>query len=319
MQSGSLLNMSNTIERNISNTTFVPVWIELRTELSIWFSVVMILCVLSTVFNVLLLAVILSSKKNRSGSGILTCNLLGALIIQSCISLPTNSVSYYDSRITTLRYCQIVGFIDHWSYYAVDWADCVIGLNRFVAICFPHFYLVITKKVFVFGMVTSAWLIPIIPIFLLRFRPAPPWNGCGIMIDPPPTPLIVGILGLYCPISLTAVCYVTCFGVIAHRLAKKRRQRAIANLIEKSSSTANTANATNHTNRNTAVTNKRYKSVLMFFVAYICYTICLLPLPFAAAFFPRILRSNPINLLVLRALVQIGYLLIPVSSVIFLI
>ena len=177
------MNSSNVTTVNYSNGTFL--WITHKTQLIVWYSTETAICAVAAILNILLLMTLLSERTTRLGSKIFIINLLVALIIQCTFATPLMFYSTFDQSHSNPSFCRKTGFFYILSYYAVDWADFTLGVNRFVAVCFPHFYPTMVENSTVAVMIIFSWLVPsflaILPLAGLsnagEYKPIPPWNG----------------------------------------------------------------------------------------------------------------------------------------------
>lgn len=179
-----------------SNDTLAktPVWLIYLSELTIWYKVMIFLTIVGTVSNFLLIVTIFSSRKLRSGCGALIANLHLLLLFQCTINMPIVFIAMYQVSLDnppSKTFCRWTFFVYYVIVQVIDWADMMVGINRFVAICFPFSYPKWTSRRVLISMVVISWIpgLVICLCFLFgvggMFRPLPPWGGCGIALFSP--------------------------------------------------------------------------------------------------------------------------------------
>ncbi|XP_055329958.1 trace amine-associated receptor 7g-like [Paramacrobiotus metropolitanus] len=189
-------------------------WIVYHTELLIWYYTMVTLSVLGTVFCLLVLTGILSSRKLRFGSGALIANLLVSLLLQCALFVPlvTISTAGIPLGVNTLTHASR-SFCRHSfvGYFilnkVVSMADMMIGINRFVAICFPHHYPRWTTRPALAVMIGIPWLLSLIFGFAIYFQvggvfqASPPWGACAVTFASDASSWLSLLMGVLLPIG----------------------------------------------------------------------------------------------------------------------
>lgn len=182
--------MFNKSDFSNGTLTNVPVWMTFNVELAIWYHAMICISTAGAISNFLIIITILSSKKLRSGCGMLIANLHILLFLQCAINMPILFAPIYQASFSgppSGTFCRWSFFIYSIILNVVDWADMMIGLNRFIAICFPFSYPRWTTTRMIMAMVVFPWLpgsvIEMCFSFGIggMFRSLPPWGGCGVV------------------------------------------------------------------------------------------------------------------------------------------
>lgn len=297
----SLVNRSHLCE---------PAWMVHPTALTVWFWMMLTLNITGGITNIGLLWVIISNKKLRTGSGFLIAHLL-FIEAQLCIvhmfilSITTYYIVPYTALSDTFCRYTLIGYYS--SIYALNWTALMIGINRFVAVFFPHKYSLWSKQSVVVTMAVLSWAIALTLNFLeftgtiLKHEATPPWGTCGIIVFRMSSYLAMVSFAQAGPVSLLGALYLIILGGIGIRTIQHHRK------VREGSSGKGAATV------NSSLMRRRYRSAVMLFVAYLWYTSCLMPAPVAATLYPLQYTSYPLLSLFLRALLLFGYATNPVS------
>ncbi|XP_055347997.1 olfactory receptor 11A1-like [Paramacrobiotus metropolitanus] len=286
---------------NVSNST-PPVYHRFRLEVTVWYSIMTFLSTTGCTLSILLLLLIALSKKLRTRSSALFLNLLLQVALQCGVGMPLLVQSYQGvpfSLAGDKELCRRTFIFYFIIVHCVDWTDLMIAVNRFIAVCLPHKYPQWTRGFRLYSMVVAPWLIglgiALLPQFGIggEFRRFTSWESCGVFYYNATWSLVFVMLGIGLPVSSTFLLYLTIFAVVLYR--HFRVPVAPVGMGEA-----------------TRRTQKRYRSVRMFFGVFVCYAGCLLPPPIANGFFQKEYSSQPMLQLIFRAVMLLGNALIPV-------
>ncbi|XP_055338410.1 uncharacterized protein LOC129588268 [Paramacrobiotus metropolitanus] len=288
----------------------IPVWITYRSSLTIWFIVMLLFAILGTFLNSLLICAVLSSRKLRRGSGILILNCLFINFVLCGIDMPiliytTYFGEYYQHA--PKYFCKYLVLFYYSFVYTVDWAQLAIGINRFVAIFFPHIYTKWTTPKVIIPMLVIPYVIPFACNLVMfydigaHYQAMKPWGACGVKPLPHNnTYTVVVALCVALPVAALGVLYITIFVVVWSRSFTSQRQ------IE---------SAEGHpvaVGNQSALFRRRYRSVKMLFLTAVWYSAALLPAPITSSFFSAEYNSQPLLQLILRGLLLAVYATSPV-------
>ena len=131
-------------------------WIEYKEKFWIWYGITVTTSVIAAISSALLILTILSSSRLRTGSGIFIINLLFIVLFQCLFIIPV-----FNYRNENLLVCKGAVFFYYWLHNVADWADFVLALNRFVAVCFPHIYPKMVQIKAVSLLLVISWLFPL--------------------------------------------------------------------------------------------------------------------------------------------------------------
>lgn len=197
---------------NITNFTHsnMPAWVIYNYELTIWYKMMIFFSIIGTICNFFLVITILSSKKFRSGSGVLIANLHILVFMQCAFGMPMVFIPTYQVASTgpvSNLFCRGSFSLYFILLEAVDWADMMIGINRLVAICFPFNYAKWTTKPVLVGMIITSWapstVIGLCAVFNVgaAFRMILPWGSCGVITSSPIMLQMINVLGVLFPVA----------------------------------------------------------------------------------------------------------------------
>ncbi|XP_055349955.1 somatostatin receptor type 2-like [Paramacrobiotus metropolitanus] len=287
----ALLNGTSNVSANST-----PIWQHYQTDLRIWSALIISSSTAGTVFGVLLIICILTSQQ-RSKSSPLLVSLLAAATGHCAMGIPFIALSYEGSPISqpvSDRFCTVaVGFFVGLTTW-VDWADLMISVNRFIAICHPHIYTRATTNGIRF---TMTFLSPVVAVILVVMQMgqwagtsmrAGAWRSCSMLYR---TYLWSGaytMVSFVVPLLLSFLCYICIFLVIARRQWRRDTQK------------------------NRRRQQQRYRSMYVFFVALVSYSSCTLPGPVMSMFAMFQFVVHPFLQLTLRVVSLCGVASIPI-------
>ncbi|XP_055354788.1 G-protein coupled receptor 39-like [Paramacrobiotus metropolitanus] len=201
---------------NNATLTPLPAWIVHRPALLLWFWLVVCLSLIGTVFSVAVITIILSSKRLRAGSGVLLLNFLFSILLQCSVGMPMVTASATGIPLgnqSTNAYCRVAMFAFYICIKSVTLTDMMIGINRFVAICFPHSYPQWIRPLPLTVMVFLPWLLPVIMAVLLLYRvggelkSALPWGACVAQYTDTYSSFLSVFLGVFFPVGVLTVVF----------------------------------------------------------------------------------------------------------------
>ncbi|XP_055340589.1 proteinase-activated receptor 1-like [Paramacrobiotus metropolitanus] len=232
---------------------------------------------MGTLLNALLFAAIVTSGKLRQGSGVLIAHSIFLETVLCAIAFPLIVASTYrpQNSMTSVPMCRFTMLVFYGVMWTENWASVIIGINRFVAIFFPHGYNLIRKK-----QATTM-----------------PWGACGAR----PISAVYGIVTILTtplPVATLGFLYVSIFSAIFIRNAMSRR---------KTDPGGAPGNKKPH-----GIIHKRLKTARMMFTSYIWFSLCYLPAPVASSVAPVAYSSSPLISLFLRLLLLCGYATSPI-------
>lgn len=174
-----------------------------------WYGLMIFLSLTGSLLNLFLGITILFSRNLRSGCGALIANLHFIIFLQCSFGIPSVFIPTYEASVTgpvSNLFCRMSFFPFFVLLPVADWSDMMIGINRFVAICFPFSYSKWTTKPVLISMMTISW-IPGIALgfccvfnFGASFRMILPWGSCGVVPSTRIMSHIISILGVSFPV-----------------------------------------------------------------------------------------------------------------------
>ncbi|OQV14508.1 hypothetical protein BV898_11348 [Hypsibius exemplaris] len=132
------------------------------TSIAAWFGARIGLTVLGSILNFSILLLVYVNKRLRAGSGILIAHLVACDFVSCFVHVPINTamplahaLGYNLPReMCTYVYCAYTV-----TFVAGTWTESCLGLNRFVAVCFPQHYRYFAAKKITHGMILFCWVI----------------------------------------------------------------------------------------------------------------------------------------------------------------
>ncbi|XP_055332187.1 trace amine-associated receptor 13c-like [Paramacrobiotus metropolitanus] len=288
------------------NKTTIPIWVVYEVEQRIWYGVMVTSCAVGSIASVGLIAAIFTSKTARTGSSSLMVNLLVKVALQCGVAIPLVIQSYPGipfNLSASPSFCANSLFLYTALMPSIDYADLMIGINRFIAICFPHHYSRWSRPPVIYTMIGLSWSTAVVfavaPMFpnIARFRNLPPWNACGVVYSPFWS-VFFAAGGIAAPVVVLFVLYLAVFVVMLSRSRITwQKQQKVAPVMEC---------------KVKRTTERRFRSTKIFFTVFVCYSCCMLPAPLAAPLFPKEYARLPFLRQILRALMTAGTASIPV-------
>ena len=182
----------------------------------------LLICVFAVVSNAICLLTICTYPKLRSRGAILVANLVIINILLSLTVFPTTIISalYVQYYPLTRNFCD-------WAFYyffvthSFVWHECLLSLNRFIAVVVPHKYKAISSRKSLLFTVILGYLISFsINAYGLRTRPRVygftlPFGTC--LYNPSLHtifPSIHAVLGVYIPMCVIGMSYLSIFIVV---------------------------------------------------------------------------------------------------------
>ena len=240
-----------------------------------------LICSFALASNIICLIAICTSRKLRHRGTVLVANLVVVCILLSLTVYPI-------STITTL-YVQYLPLSRHfcdWSFYyyftvhAFVWHECLLSLNRFIAIIVPHSYRAISSRNSLMFTIATGYLISF-AINSYGFRTNPhlyvfslPFGTCRI--NPKIKNSFFSIqssLGVYLPMSVVGISYLIIFISIYvnnHRI-RSGPQRVGPRTVQA----------------------KRVRLARMLFVSFLWNTLSYMPQPVITSFFSDLYLRHP--------------------------
>lgn len=284
-------------------------WVIFSTTLSLWFWCMVLLSLAGGISNGGLMFLILNTKKLRSGSGFLIAHLLfvdGTLCLVHELILTIST--YYFAPYAPLNdtFCRYTVFAFYTTINAANWTSLLIGVNRYIAIFYPHKYYLWSRKSVIISMMLTAWTVGIgcnlLGVFEIAayFTPTRPWGTCGVIFIRKDLYQGFSTVGFTGPLLIVGGIYL--YTMITVRCSSLNGQVMDQKVAAECNLRAN------------MVFRRRYRSAVMLFVSHIWYFVCLMPAPLASTLYPAEYTSNALLSLVLRVLMLFGYATIPVSE-----
>ncbi|XP_055352558.1 probable G-protein coupled receptor B0563.6 [Paramacrobiotus metropolitanus] len=288
---------------NTSNVANSTIWTEYRTSLTIWFAFMLTAGIIGAILNFLLIVAIMSKPRLRSGSGMLILNSLVINFILCAVEMPMMAASAYFGESTPFKpthYCRYLILFYYYHVYAANWAQLLIGVNRFIAVLFPHIYATWTKPPMTFAMIVLPHLIPFVCTTVMFFdvgahiQVMRPWGACGL--QPTPGSSVYTSVIWVCvaiPIVIVFVLYSIIFLMVWTKSMVHSRQVTDVNAAGQ------------------PTFRKRYRTVKVLFWTAMFYAVALIPAPIGSSFFAAQFNSMPFMQLFLRALLLFCYATTP--------
>ena len=189
------------------------------------------ICLFALLSNILCLIAICTQPRLRRQGNALVANLVVLNILLSLLVYPITIVSPVARQYGNLagNFCDWV-FFYYFTVHAFVWHECLLAFNRFTAIILPHRYKAIATKKFLVFTVIVGYLIPfIVDSYGLRRHPSIflsilPFGACRFNSNIGTFyPLFETVLGVYLPMCMIGVCYLTIFLTV-----RIRRRRALS-------------------------------------------------------------------------------------------
>lgn len=295
------------------NSTFplIPAWTQYSVLFPLWFAIVVFLSVFGSALNYLLFAALVSSRKLRTGSGALIayaifldgvmCAPVLPLLIASTWMGQYGFLSDYLCGWFMLIFCIVV--------WTSTWAPVPIAFNRFVAVCFPHFYDACVSKnkvalVIIFSLTISiSCAVPMYFDVSAKFVATNPWGACGSIVTQASSFALITAMGTTVPTVCQGAAYVSLFLISSARHFFRRRE---VSAIQRASVVDGRGA------RSAALQRRRFRTTKMVFATYVWLTLCYMVTPIVLTAAPMAYRNYPMVSLVIRGLLLLGYATSPV-------
>jgi hypothetical protein len=257
-----------------------------------------VICLFGIISNSLCFLAICINPKLRKSGNILVANLLFLNILLGITVHPVTLISILYRQYGDLA----KDFCDWLVYYylvmhSFVWQECLLAVNRFVAILVPHQYRLISTKRGIAATLCCGYSIAlIINVFPLGqkvkvYASSLPFGACLYNVKRGDLfPIFHAVFGVYLPMCIIGACYVTVFTTL---WLKKLRIRKLGQGV--------VGPTHNH-----QLQNKRTKLARMLFGSFIWYALTYLPHPLLTAFFKNIYTLHPTLFFYVRWVLQLG-------------
>lgn len=147
-------------DRNATNTTAKD-WALEHIWLELWVAMMLILAAFGAALNCLLLFIIVSTRKLRTGSGALIAHSIFLETVLCAAALPLFTAAFWTSLYypPSSTMCRAVFAVVYTFTYASHWATIPVAINRFVAICYPQNYGSFVSRRFLLCAILFSWTI----------------------------------------------------------------------------------------------------------------------------------------------------------------
>lgn len=289
----------------------VHVWVYYQIPFTVWFGIMLFLSIFGAALNYLLFAAIISTRKLRTDSGALIAYtiLLDGAMCAPVLPLLTASTwmgQYGFPSDTLCRWFMVIFCVVVWT---TTWAPLPIAVNRFVAVCCPHYYDSCVSKNTLPPVILFSWTISLccaVSMFLeigAKFGATKPWGACGGTVTQPASYTLLTAMGTTVPTVIQGAIYLALFMIYyARKFSRSREVSAIQN----------PAGVDGSGMRSAALQRRRFKVTKMVFAAYLWATACYMSTPVVPVAAPQAYHTYPMVSLVTRALLLLGYATSPV-------
>jgi hypothetical protein len=282
-------------------------------SLSIWFSVLLIICIFGSVSNFILLFVIVSHKRLRSGCGILIGHLIATYLLMCSIHFPIYGFMLYGRNFWfTLpnNICKYVHYLQVISLYASNWTEACLAINRWIAIVFPHHYPAWTTLKVCLTMVTFCWVFSIVTILpfcfdMVGLLTASAKIGQCVLLARGYLGNLILMFNSYMPYAVVGVASLTIFAkILRSRILSQSRRAAVCHL--------NNARLARLPEQQLLA--KRLNVARVLLISFLFCVLCNLPIPITASFFGAVFNRSPLLNIWLRICLLSQYAFNPVSK-----
>ncbi|OQV26144.1 hypothetical protein BV898_00266 [Hypsibius exemplaris] len=203
--------------------------------LDAYLAVALLICLCGVCSNIVCLSAICIYPKLRHIGNILVANFVCINLVLSSLTYPLSILTVYLHRHSTLyfpaQFCQWI-FFYYFCIHSLCWQECMLALNRFVAIILPFHYRKISSRNAIISTVGCGYVVP----FLLNvcaatvgsvalFSSEPPFGAC---LPNPSADYIAkmahGAVGVYLPMSLVGLAYTVIFVKVVTNKVLQRGQ-----------------------------------------------------------------------------------------------
>lgn len=303
-----MLTYSAGAAANVSvNATAFPLahrqaWLKYHNWFTVWFAVMVTICIIGASANLLLLLVIRLTKRVFSGSEILIFCLILFELLSCAVTTPlyTMSVYFAESAPLSQTFCNYATLINNGSLRIRYVLEAFLAFNRFSALLFPLHYPKIAKLSVIYGMIVVASSVIVFDFLLFypvlgRIVVALPFASCGFSVYSHFGPLY--IITSYIALAFTGVCYLA--ALLSILVKKMMTQKQIVPQVQ---------------GRSVVNTQKRVKITAILLSAFLWRTTCYLPAWLLVSAFPMLLYKDPTLVFVLRILYLIASATSPVRK-----
>lgn len=264
------------------------------------------LCLVAVFSNLLCLAAICTWPELRRQGNILVTNLVVVDLLLSLTSYPISiaAVIYRQYSALAENFCDWTVYY-HFVIHSFVWHECLLAVNRLVAVVFPHRYnkLLATRSAVAATLVTGyliAFCINAYPLGAATaatkrvhmYVPTFPFESCLYNVQHAGIfPIVHAVLGVYLPMSVIGLYYGTLFLAVAvkRRLNQSGRRAWMRG-----------------TARSDALLRKRTRLARMLFVSFLWNAMTYLPQPLLTAFLPDVYSRWPTSFFYVRWILQLG-------------
>lgn len=292
-----------------SSAAVAPVWVTHHTWLTAWFVIMISLCIFGALLNFLLFSAIVSSKKLRSGSGLLIAHAILVDSLMCSVVIPPIIASTWIPQyvLPSKNMCRVIMLIFYGAAWSSNWALVPIAANRFIAVCFPHQYNCWVTRPCRLIIVVCGWLVSIACALAVFFgvgaelTPIKPWEACGPLVTDRTSYIALTLVGTTVPALLQGATYLSLFTYASIQKVVRRKK-------------VNGSVVNGNRLRIQALQSRRVRTTKMVFAAYVWSVVCNLTAPVASTASPVLFTSEPLLSLLSRMILLVGYATSPVSS-----
>ncbi|OQV16959.1 hypothetical protein BV898_08964 [Hypsibius exemplaris] len=277
-----------------------------------WASVSFVMALFGSINNLLLLAVTFRLRSLNQGSGYLLGSFFFGNFLLSAFTLPTAAVGvilgfHGGRRQISDFHCNILQPLSTTIFVALAWTDAALGVNRYIAICWPNLYPRFSTKATAYVTIILCWAVSfacMLPMTFGRYgsyRVIPRTNLCTVVYDGV-SGQVLGQLGVYGPWCIIGASVLLVLRrAIALSWIRARRIRAMGM-------------AANGRDFNSAQQRQIRRAVALgrvLFIAFLWNVLCQVPVSVVVQFFPYILAQYPMVVLMLKSSLAGVYVFIP--------
>jgi 7 transmembrane receptor (rhodopsin family) len=278
-----LENVSETINASVFPVDPVEKYLQFHKTheylMHFYLGIALCICFFGVVSNVTcFLAICFYPKLRRSGN-ILVGNFVLVNLLLSGLAYPLSILTVYLRGYSSLhypsRFCQWI-FLYYFFIHALCWQECMLALNRFVAIVVPFHYKKISSKKALVTTVCLGYTVPLILNICAGtlgeqplFASSQPFGGC--LYNPRGNvkfQVAHGVLGVYFPMLTVGAAYFVIFlKIFVDRMLKGQRMRALF--------------------------KRRTATAKMLCAGFLWFCLMYLPQPVLTTFFKELYAANP--------------------------
>jgi hypothetical protein len=272
-----------------------------HTSLVIWTATVLIINIFGALANAVTFAATMTYRPLRTSSSrvLLTHCIFLDFFLAICTHPGAVFITYHSSAKYPPHFCQGWGAIVFGSYYANNWAHCLLAINRFVAAVLPHYYRYITTQPVLRLAVTFPWLISLAINFFplaeinLRYAPMKPWMGCIPESPDLKSAKVMAALGVYIPYLVIGLSY--SMVLFKAGAAASVRRRRVGDLVQPR-----------------IALGKRYEASKILFLCFLWQCIASFAIPIAVNLRSTVYFARPLTQLAFKGLQYVSSAVNPV-------